>query len=209
MNKFIYVYDALCGWCFGFSPVIRKVYETYKDEADFEVISGGMVLHERAGMVDEERATYILSAIPRVEEFTGVKFGDGYKKKLEDRTMFQSSMKPAVALSVFKTYHHKEAVLFATAIQNASFKEGKDLEDDQTYLDLISTTDIDANIFQKQLHNDEFAYAANQDFQHASDMGITGFPALILQRDEQYYLVSRGYQSFDSLQPVIKKVLNL
>jgi putative protein-disulfide isomerase len=207
MIKFIYVYDALCGWCYGFSPVIKKVYEVYHDTADFEVISGGMVIGENEGFADEQRTSYIMNAIPRVEEMTGVKFGDAYKEKMSNRTMYQSSLKPAIALSVFKTYHHKEAVLFAASIQAASFKEGKDLQEDQTYLDLISTTDIDANIFQKQLHNDEFAYAAKQEFQHAAEMGITGFPALILQKDDQYYLISRGYQSFDSLQPVIKKVL--
>ena len=207
MIKFIYVYDALCGWCYGFSPVIKKVFEVYKDQADFEVISGGMVIGEREGFPDEQTSKYILGAIPRVEEMTGVKFSDGYKQKLADRTMYQSSLKPSVALAVYKTYHHKEAVLFAAAIQAASFKEGKDLQQDQTYLDLISTTDIDANIFQKQLHNDEFAYAAQQEFKHAQDMGITGFPALILQKDDQYYLISRGYQSFDSLQPTIKKIL--
>lgn len=209
MTKFIYVYDALCGWCYGFSPVIKKVYEVYHETSDFEVISGGMVLDEKAGVVDKERAEYILGAIPRVEEFTGVKFGDAYKEQLANHSLYQSSLKPAIALAVFKTYHHKQAVLFASSIQNAAFKEGKNLEEDQTYLDLISTTDIDANIFQKQLHNDDFAYAAHQEFKHAADMGITGFPALILQKDDQYYLISRGYQSFDSLQPVIKKVLNL
>src|SRR6476469_261652 len=105
MIKFIYVYDALCGWCYGFSPVIKKVFEVYKDEADFEVISGGMVIGEREGFPDEQTSKYILGAIPRVEEMTGVKFSDGYKQKLADRTMYQSSLKPSVALAVYKTYH--------------------------------------------------------------------------------------------------------
>ncbi len=42
-GRIIYVNDALCGWCYGFSPVITAIHEKYKDELDFEVISGGMV----------------------------------------------------------------------------------------------------------------------------------------------------------------------
>lgn len=26
-----YVFDPLCGWCYGFSPIITKAYDTFKD----------------------------------------------------------------------------------------------------------------------------------------------------------------------------------
>jgi putative protein-disulfide isomerase len=43
----IYCYDAYCGWCYGFSPVMKKVEEAYKDRLQIEVLSGGMVLPEQ------------------------------------------------------------------------------------------------------------------------------------------------------------------
>ena len=42
----IYCYDAYCGWCYGFSPVIKKIAEEYKDKLDIEVLSGGMMIGE-------------------------------------------------------------------------------------------------------------------------------------------------------------------
>ena len=27
----IYCYDAYCGWCFGFSKVIKRLFEEYKE----------------------------------------------------------------------------------------------------------------------------------------------------------------------------------
>jgi putative protein-disulfide isomerase len=209
MMKMIYVFDALCGWCYGFSPVIKKLFEQYKNQFEFEVVSGGMMLHENSGRVSAEKSKYILGAIPRVEELTGVEFGEVYKQQLADHTLFQSSLKPAIAIAIYKTYHPNDVVNFAAAIQSAQFKDGKDLEADQTYLDLISTTDIDANIFQKQLNNDEFAYEAQKDFNYAAELGITGFPAVIMKKDDQYYLISRGYQAYESLQPIVEKVLTL
>ena len=47
MPTFIYCYDAYCGWCYGFSTVIKKLYSEYKARLNFEVISGGMVLPEQ------------------------------------------------------------------------------------------------------------------------------------------------------------------
>ena len=72
----IYVYDALCGWCYGFSPVIKQVFEKYQAQFDFEVISGGMILGERQGPIGEV-AAYIKGAYKTVEDTTGVKFGEG------------------------------------------------------------------------------------------------------------------------------------
>jgi putative protein-disulfide isomerase len=45
--EIIYVFDPLCGWCYGFSPVIKQAYDTYKDKADFKVITGGMIIGDQ------------------------------------------------------------------------------------------------------------------------------------------------------------------
>ncbi|HVE60446.1 MAG TPA: hypothetical protein VNA26_01410, partial [Chitinophagaceae bacterium] len=39
-----YCYDALCGWCYGFSPVMKKIEQEYKDQVSFDVLSGGMIM---------------------------------------------------------------------------------------------------------------------------------------------------------------------
>ena len=33
-----YCYDAYCGWCYGFSPVIKQIAATYKTQLNIEVI---------------------------------------------------------------------------------------------------------------------------------------------------------------------------
>ena len=42
----IYCYDAYCGWCYGFSEVMKKIHSEYKSTLEFEVLSGGMILPE-------------------------------------------------------------------------------------------------------------------------------------------------------------------
>ena len=38
-----YCYDAYCGWCYGFSKVMKQVAADYEDKFDIEVLSGGMI----------------------------------------------------------------------------------------------------------------------------------------------------------------------
>lgn len=71
-----YCYDAYCGWCYGFCPVIKKIAENYPT-LQVEVLSGGMIMPEKAVPISAT-AHYILGAYKNVEELTGVEFGEDY-----------------------------------------------------------------------------------------------------------------------------------
>jgi len=117
--KVIYVYDALCGWCYGFSPVISKLHERHQEELEFEVLSGGMVTGERIGPIGEV-AGYISQAYKDVERAAGVTFGEGFLKGiLAEGSAIFTSIPPAVALTVFKQHQPKKAVPFAARLQKA------------------------------------------------------------------------------------------
>lgn len=73
----IYCYDAWCGWCYGFSPVMQKINEQYKDLWHIEVLSGGMILPEQPVPL-KATATYIQGAYKNIETLTGIKFGEDY-----------------------------------------------------------------------------------------------------------------------------------
>ena len=68
----IYCYDAYCGWCYGFSEVMKKINSTYKNKLEIEVLSGGMVLPETPVHISAT-AGYIKGAYKNVEELTGGK----------------------------------------------------------------------------------------------------------------------------------------
>ncbi len=114
-----YCYDAYCGWCYGFSPVLKKIAETFKDSLDIEVLSGGMIIGEQVVPVDKI-APYIKSAYKRVEELSGVKFGEDYLWHInnpEQSDWQMNSEKPAIALCIFKEYYPQRQVEFASDLQ--------------------------------------------------------------------------------------------
>src|SRR5438128_12469788 len=95
----IYCYDAYCGWCYGFSPVIKSIAEAYKAQLDTDTLSGGMILPEKPVHISAT-AGYILTAYKTVEEMTGIKFGSDYLWHInnpEESDWFPNSEKPAIA----------------------------------------------------------------------------------------------------------------
>jgi putative protein-disulfide isomerase len=202
-----YVYDPLCGWCYGFSPVITKIQENWKDKIDIEVISGGMILEDRVGPVSEV-APYIKTAYKRVEETTGVTFGEAYLVDLlgEGKTIM-NSWYLCVAMTVFKSSDKKNQLAFASALQKAVYFDGMAPEDTEAIARLAETFGLDAKAFKESMDSEEMKYATKQEFQFAQDLSATGFPTLVIKVGEEYFLMARGYVSYEVLSERLEKAM--
>lgn len=207
-KKLIYFYDALCGWCYGFSPILQKLHEQYRDVLDFEVVSGGMVLGDREGPIGEV-APYIKDAYKQVEMTAGVIFGKAFLEDvLEEGSTLFSSWYPAVALEVFRARQPGEAIFFARALQKAIYSDGLPPADPSAYRSLAAQFDLDVDSFIRDMDDPAFADAARAQFQTTASFKVGGFPTLILQNGAEYFMVSRGYLAYDILDFRLGQILS-
>jgi putative protein-disulfide isomerase len=205
-----YCYDAYCGWCYGFSPVIKRIFEEYKEQLAFDVLSGGMIITETPRPISLT-AGYIQKAYKTVEERTGITFGKDWLWHIfnpEESDWHPSSEKPAIALCIFKDYHHDLAILFAADLQYALHYEGRDLCDDEAYRHLLERYAIPEDDFYRKLHSSEYKEKAYAEFALVKQLQVTGFPAVFLQvNDSKFYLLARGYTGHPDLKKRIDQVL--
>jgi putative protein-disulfide isomerase len=210
MKTLIYCYDAYCGWCYGFSEVMKKISSEYKGRLEFEVLSGGMILPDEPVAINAT-AKYIEDSYKRVEELTGIKFGEDYLwhiKHPDASDWFPHSEKPAIALCIFKEYYPEHQVSFAADLQYALHFEGRDLTDDEAYRLLLDKYNIDNESFYEKLHDEEYKEQAYYEFALCKQLNVTGFPAVFIQlSDTKFYLVAEGYTDFDTLNERIQNVL--
>lgn len=206
----IYCYDAYCGWCYGFSPVIQKIERHYKHLLDFEVLSGGMILPDTPRPISV-MANYISSSYKTVEQHTGIRFGRDYLWHIqhpEESDWFPNSEKPAIALSVIKEACPQLAISFAAALQFALHYEGRDLCDDEAYRHLLVDYPLPAEVFYERLHSEVFREKAYYDFALCKQLGVSGFPAVFIQvSDKKFFETSRGYTDYTTLKERIDSVL--
>jgi putative protein-disulfide isomerase len=205
-----YCYDTYCGWCYGFSEVMKQVYKEYAI-IDFEVLSGGMIITEEPRPI-AVTASYIQKAYKTVEEYTGVIFGKDYLWHIfnpEQSDWFPNSEKPAIALSIFKEYYPEQQVAFATELQYALHYEGRDLCDNEAYRHLLEKYSINEEEFYAKLKSEEYKEKAYYEFSLCKQLQVSGFPALFLQTSEsKFYAVAKGYTSYNNIKQAIDSVLS-
>ena len=206
----IYCYDAYCGWCYGFSEVIKKIASEYKGILEFEVFSGGMVLPETPVPISAT-ASFIKDSYKHIEELTGVKFGEDYLWHInhpEASDWFPNSEKPAIAMCIFKEYFPDLQISFAADLQFALHFEGRDLTDDESYRLLLDKYNIPAEDFYEKLYEEDYKEQAHYEFALCKQLNVSGFPSVFIQMAEtKFYQVAQGYTDYESLKERIDKVI--
>ena len=211
MNSTVfYCYDAYCGWCYGFSPVIQKIAENYPS-VTIEVLSGGMVLPDKPVHISAT-AGFIQKAYPTVEEYTGIRFGEDYLWHINHPDLsdwYPNSEKPAIALCIFKEYYPERQVAFASDLQFALHYEGRDLTDDEAYRHLLEKYSIQPEVFYTKLKSEEYKEQAHYEFQLCKQLQVTGFPCVFLQNsDTRFTMLAKGYTDYETLKSRLDKALN-
>ena len=206
----IYCYDAYCGWCYGFGPVIKKITEEYKDELDIEVLSGGMMIGEEV-MPIEKIGPYIQTAYKRVEELSGIKFGEDFLWHINNpdkSDWIMNPEKPAIALCILKEYYPDRQLEFATDLQYALNYEGRDLDDDEAYRHLLDKYNLQPEPFYNKLNDAEYKEMAHYEFALMKQLQVNGFPTVFVQTAEtKFVMVGKGFTEFEDIKLRIDNVI--
>lgn len=198
--KLYYLYDALCGWCYGFSSVMETFHAKHADTVQFEVISGGMLRGDSVSSL-HDKADYIRGAYPQVEQTTGVKFGEGFLAELNGTgTAIFDSVPPSIALAVFKRMVSAKQVAYATAIQKAIYSDGTNPADFDALAELAVPLGVEKAAFLSMMHSEHGRGLAEKDFMLAQQFGVNGYPTVIVEAGGKFMGIARGYVPLDILE---------
>ncbi|GAA4000281.1 DsbA family protein [Hymenobacter fastidiosus] len=193
LPEILYLFDPLCGWCYGMSPVIQRIQAEYAGRVTVSVLCGGMVTGERVGPIGREW-DYIGAALEQVEKAAGVQFGEAFRALGAAGSNVQDSEPPCRAITVFRQLDEQHrAASFAHDLQLAHFRDGQDLNDVATYRLLVSRYGLDAAEFERRWALPETAVATQNEFAAVAKIGVQGFPTTILRVGSQGYLLARGF----------------
>lgn len=194
-----YVGDPMCSWCWGMSPVIEALAVHCAELGiGFRLVMGGL----RAGGGDPWNAAFrgfLRQEWTHIAAQTGQPFGF----HLLERPAFTYDTEPAcravvTARGLFgaEPEARRRELAFFSSVQRKFYVEGEDPKDAAFYHDICSASGLDPARFATNFSGPEAIAATQREFRLARQLGVRGFPSVLLQTEAGVKEISVGYAPF-------------
>jgi putative protein-disulfide isomerase len=191
--ELIYIGDPMCSWCYGFSPELDKIKDSFPD-IKFTMVMGGLRAGGDEGM-DELRG-FLTEHWKEVEKTSGQKFNHAILKTKG----FTYDTEPACkAVTLIRNLYPQSEYHFFKLLQKAFYVDNQSPLDVNTYLSIMEHLKLDTKVFHKEIFKDKAKDIVNADFQYSQNLGVTGFPTLIMKVENKYYRLTSGYAKAEKI----------
>ena len=201
-----YIYDPLCGWCYGAAPLLRAAREVITVRAH----GGGMMTGSRRQQVSPQLRDYVIVHDRRIAELTGQPFTEAYYQGLlRDQGAIFDSAPPITAVLAADAVAGRGLDLLAR-IQTAHYVEGRRIAEWPVLIDLAVETGLEKETFtatfnamngqRTQAHIDESRALL-------SKSGGSGFPTFAIEQGGRLFAlnISAYFGQPDSWRELLKR----
>lgn len=177
-----YLFDPLCGWCYGASPAIQQLGQ----QSSFTLELAPTGLFAGTGRtVDAQFAAFAWANDQRIAQLTGQAFGDDYRHKVLGHlgSRFDSAAMTLALTAVSLTEPARELATLA-ALQQARYVQGRDTGDAAAVGAVLRELGLTAAADLLRQSGAELLAANAARIRHAQGLmqrfGLQGVPALVV-----------------------------
>ncbi|ELC7280931.1 DsbA family protein [Aeromonas veronii] len=175
-----YVYDPLCGWCYGAAPLLQAAATIAG--LKIELHAGGLWLGSRRQPMGEALRDYVRPHDQRIEALTGQHFGERYFNELLLREGCLLDSEPPIRAVLAVTALGGDGLAMLHRIQQSHYRDGIWIGEPAFLATLAAEQGIAAEAFQQ-------VYLQAPLLQHLADsqgwmkrLGGQGYPTLGIER---------------------------
>lgn len=199
----LYFGDPMCSWCYGFSPELSKVLEQLGDQVDLDLVMGGLRPYGTETMADLD------DFLKHHWEDVNERSGQPFKYEILKDKAFVYDTEPACrAVLVMRKLKPESEFEFFKAVQTAFYFENKNTSELATYTALAEKFGIESGVFQKEFESEEMKKLTRKDFETSAEMGVRGFPTLVLKKGDKLSLLCNGYAPAEQVIKSINSIIN-
>lgn len=185
-----YIYDPLCGWCYGAAPLVQAARGI--SGLTIEAHGGGMMTGGNRQPVTEALRRYVMPHDERIASLTGQVFGpDYFDGLLRDSGAVFDSAPPTTAILAAQALAGRGLDLLHR-LQQAHYIEGRRIADPAELRRLTVEIGLDEAAFQAAYAATEGAATERhiaQSREWLARVRGSGFPTLALERDGVFELL--------------------
>lgn len=183
-----YIYDPLCGWCYGAKPLLQAA------QAVLPVIAhgGGMMTGANRQKVSPQLRNYVMPHDRRIAEYSGQPFGEAYfEGLLRDHTAVFDSAPPIAAVLAAEQMAGRGLELLGR-LQSAHYVGGRRIADESVLFELAHGMELDREAFEKAFRAADTEGHIRNSRALLAKVGGQGFPTLALEHNDQFTLIDIG-----------------
>lgn len=144
-TKLHYIFDPLCGWCYGAAPLVQAVQNIPK--LTLVLHGGGMMSGANRRQIDSQWRGYVMPHDRRIAQLSGQIFGDDYFNKLLNDTSVMMDSTPPIAAILAAEELAGRGTEMLHHIQHAHYVEGRRIADTHVLAELAVELGLESEIF--------------------------------------------------------------
>jgi putative protein-disulfide isomerase len=201
----LYVTDPMCAWCYGFTPVVRRLRALWYGRLTVQVMVGGLRPNPQDVLSPQEK-DQLAVGWHRAQQKAGLPFDYGFF--LQPEITFNTE--PACrALLTVRHLRPNLTLEVLRALHSAFFADGLDLSRPQVLVDVVRPFGIDENLFLAVYETEEIYRQTQQEFQEIEHLGVSTLPSVYLDHPQGPRLLSRGYCDLSELEERLLQALEI
>ncbi len=185
--KLIYVLDPMCSWCWAFRPQLERFLNAHP-ELEVKLILGGLAPDSDEPMPAAQRQQ-IEQIWHRIAEQTGAEFNYEFWQHNTPRRSTYQACRAVIAAGQLAN----KSSAMVDAIQHAYYQRAMNPSDTSTLVQLAVELGMGEANFTAALVSEAVDNHFQQDLAHARSIGISGFPALVLEVNGAHEALALGY----------------
>jgi len=139
---------------------------------------------------------------------SGVQFGAPYLSVLFGKgERIMDSHPPSIAHTYLVEQFPNRATEVASTIQSLIYSDGLDPNTQEFRSALGTQFELDVAQFEIDLQDTVYHTKAEDGYRLCQKLGITGYPAVLLYKNNTWYLVAKGWTDFQSISKTIDSIL--
>ena len=195
-----YFADPMCSWCWGFTPAISAIKESYSDRLKIALMLGGL----RPGTTEPVTPKFREETLHHwqdVHKMTGQPFA--FEGAMPEGFVYDTEPASRAVIAVAEI-NPETTFPYFKSVQAAFYTQGQDVTKTETLAELAEQHNIDKPKFLERFESEDVKNKTRAHFRITREVGVRGFPTIVLQAESGQKLLTNGCRPLEELRPELE-----
>jgi putative protein-disulfide isomerase len=205
-----YVADPLCGWCYGFTPVVNELMAKYGTAIEWRFLLGGMAVGDKVKPM-ADMANELRPALDHIADRTGADFKPAfYNDLLAKEDVLYDSLLPCLSLIYLYKNGKASWPALLSIYHKGIFQLGLAPSSDVLLALAADAAQLPAEGLWDAILETDNVMALREEFAFVRELKVGTFPSLVIElADGERLPIIEGYASFSQASHALDRLLSM